>query len=239
MSLQGKIMGINELNQSHRSKLYQLMNAFYDDITPEAFSRDLEKKDHCILLLDQKGIIQGFSTQMILDVHVNGKPVSGVFSGDTIIHPDYWGSIELFKTFTRQYIAGRKGSDALYWFLISKGYKTYKMLPLFFNEFYPNFRKTTPVFEQDVMHAFGKSLYPEDYDPGTGVIQYKGLTDKLKPGLADASTRRHKDRDVAFFLEANPGHAQGNDLVCLTRLAEDNLNRTAQRLLLGKEHSHE
>lgn len=244
MIVQGKMVEISELNQVHRSRLYSLMNTFYDDATPEAFHRDLEEKDHCILLLDEGGTIQGFSTQKVLRVQAQGRQVTGVFSGDTIIHPEHWGSLELFRVFVRHFIAGRKMDDSqepFYWFLISKGYKTYKMLPLFFNDFFPDYRRITPAFERAVIHAFGHSRYPDEYDPDTRVIRYAGTKDKLKPGVADVTERHRRDPHVSFFLESNPDYAQGNDLVCLTRLAEDNLNRTAQRLFLGKrqDSSHE
>ncbi|MDW7670457.1 MAG: hypothetical protein SCK57_08965 [Bacillota bacterium] len=141
MTLQGKMVAVGQLNDRDRANLYRLMAAFYDDVTPEAFHRDLEEKDHSILLLDEDGTIQGFSTQKMLQVEAAGRRVTGVFSGDTIIHPDHWGSLELFKVFARHYIAEQKEQEPLYWFLISKGYKTYKMLPLFFNEFYPDYRR--------------------------------------------------------------------------------------------------
>ncbi len=239
MSLKGKIVEIGELDQSHKVTLYQLMNSFYDDLTSEAFYRDLDNKDHCILLLNQFGSIVGFSTQVSISLEVEGRQVAGVFSGDTIIHPDYWGSLELFKVFTKQYILGRNKADSIYWFLISKGYKTYKMLPLFFNEFYPNYRVETPEFEQKLMNEFGKTYYPEEYNLNTGVIHYKGIKDKLKEGVADVTERQLKDPDVAFFLRANPEYGIGNDLVCVTYLSEDNLNYTAKRLLLGKDKASE
>jgi hypothetical protein len=132
MTLQGKMVAVGQLNDRDRANLYRLMAAFYDDVTPEAFHRDLEEKDHCILLSGEDGTIQGFSTQKMHQVEAAGRQVTGVFSGDTIIHPDHWGSLELFRVFARHYIAEQKGQEPLYWFLISKGYKTYKMLPLFF-----------------------------------------------------------------------------------------------------------
>lgn len=234
MALQGKRVSVDQLNDKDRATLYHLMDAFYDHVTPEAFHQDLAEKDHCILLTDDSGTIQGFSTQKTIQVEVAGQHVSGVFSGDTIIHSNHRGSLELFKVFARHYIAGQKESDPFYWFLITKGYKTYKMLPLFFNSFYPDYRKHTPSFEQAVIHAFGQSRYAGAYDLSDGVIHYQGVKDRLKPGVADVMERQRRDPHTAFFLKANPGYIQGNDLVCLARLSADNLNRTAHRLLLGK-----
>lgn len=234
MTLDGIIVEAYLLNEKQKETMYLLMNEFYDNMSSAAFMKDLSEKDFCILLLDETGTIKGFSTQKIMSVEVNGENVFGVFSGDTIIHKDYWGSLELYKVFARYFIEYGKQYKAFYWFLISKGYKTYKMLPLFFNDFYPNYKVKTPDFEQGVMHSFGRSKYPQEYDKKSGVICYKGIKDRLKEGVADITEKQLKDKNIEFFVQANRDYYKGNDLVCLAKLDEENLKKTAQRLILGK-----
>ena len=43
--------------------------------------------------------IAGFSTQTFFNIVVDGKRVRGIFSGDTIIDPAYWGNNALVTTF--------------------------------------------------------------------------------------------------------------------------------------------
>jgi hypothetical protein len=233
LSLHGKIVKAQSLSEKETNTMYALMETYYDDMTQDAFLRDLNEKDYCILLLDASGAVKGFSTQKMIHVETGSETVSGVFSGDTIIHKEDWGSMELYKTFARNLLEIGRQYNVFYWFLISKGYKTYKILPLFFNEFYPRYRIKTPDHEQVIMHAFGSSRYPGEYDSASGVIAYKGVKDKLKLGVADIGEKHLRDEHIAFFLQANPGYFKGNDLVCLARLDEGNLNRTAHRLLLG------
>ena len=234
MTLVGKIIEAHLLNDKDKETMYNLMNAFYDDVMPEVFAKDLGEKDYCILLLDEGGAIKGFSTQKIMELEVHGQSVFGVFSGDTIIHRDYWGSSELFKIFARYFINYGKQYQTFYWFLISKGYKTYKMLPLFFDHFYPNYKAKTPGFEQAIIDAFGGNKYPGEYDEKTGVICYQGVKDKLKAGVADITGKRLKDKHIQFFIQENPDYFKGNDLVCLARLDEENLKKSVKRMLLGK-----
>jgi hypothetical protein len=234
MELHGRITEVGQLTEQDKQAMFLLMAEFYDDTAFPVFIRDLSEKDYCILLYDASNIIQGFSTQKIMAVDVGGAPVYGVFSGDTIIHKDYWGSMELFRVFARFYIDYGKRYENFYWFLISKGYKTYKMLPVFFNEFYPNYRTVTPPHEQAIIAAFGRQKYPDEFDPQSGVIFYKGVKDKLKAGVADITAKQLRDKDIVHFLQLNPGHQKGYDLVCLTRLTEDNFKPAAQKLLLGK-----
>ena len=41
----------------------------------------------------------------------------------------------------------------------------------------------------------------------------------LKPGVVPLDAAALADPDIAFFLEKNPGHAEGDELVCFVRLA--------------------
>jgi hypothetical protein len=252
MALKGEIVEVGSLKEEEITAMFSLMDEFYDHMSASVFIKDLREKDYCILLHDETRTIKGFSTQKLMRLKIDDEIIQdefrggiiqdelthdeiihGVFSGDTIIHRDYWGSLELHKVFAEFFIQLGKQYEVFYWFLISKGYKTYKMLPVFFNDFYPNYKIKTPEFEQSIMHTFGREKSPGEYDEKTGVIHYRGVKDKLKEGVADITERQLKDKNVEFFVKANPGYIEGNDLVCLTRLSEGNLRRTPQRLLLG------
>ena len=233
-NLEGRVIESKQLTGAEQAAMYALMAEFYDDTDPAVFLRDLMEKDYCILLYDEAGGLQGFSTQQLMAVEVQGKTVHGGFSGDTIIHKEYWGSLELFRLFGAYFVELGKTWESFYWFLISKGYKTYKMLPLFFKEYYPNCQGGTPPFEQAVMDAFGMAKYPEEYDPSSGLILYRGTKDKLKPGVADITDKQLKDQTIRYFLKRNPEHFKGNDLVCLANLTEDNLRPGILRLIQGK-----
>jgi hypothetical protein len=234
MGLHGIIIAVKLLTAEDKKTMYSLMEEFYDNTSFAVFIKDLHEKDYCILLYAADNQIKGFSTQKIMAVEVGAEKVCGVFSGDTIIHKDYWGSLELYKIFAANFISFGQRYKCFYWFLISKGYKTYKMLPLFFTEFYPNYRVKTPFYEQQIIDSWARAKYPEEYDEASGVIVYKGIKDKLKAGVADITGKQLKNEDVVHFLKLNPHYCKGNDLVCLTRLTEDNLKPAARRLLLGK-----
>jgi hypothetical protein len=160
----------------------------------------------------------GFTTQKLLDVNVNGKIVPGMFSGDTIIHKDYWGSTELFRVWAKYWFEYAERFGEFYWFLICKGYKTYRIMPLFWTEFYPNYKTETPAYEQSIIDAYAQMLYPDEYNKDTGVIEYKTVKDKLKKGVADIDEHLLKNKDIAYFCKRNPEHYKGNDLACLAKI---------------------
>ena len=68
------------------------------------------------------------------------------------------------------------------------------------------------------MDAYASALYGGEYDPVSGVIRYRHEKDRLREGVADLDEHRLKNKDIAFFAQANPGHVNGEDLVCLAKI---------------------
>lgn len=236
MKVYGELIKANSLSETCIKAMFMLMDTYYDQMTYTNFVGDLSEKDYCILLRDESGAIVGFSTQKIVTFPINGgKEIHGVFSGDTIIHKDYWGSFELYKVFAQSFLKYSNQFSEFYWFLISKGYKTYRMLPLFFKSFYPNYLEQTPEYEKQVMDAFGQFKYPGQYNKKTGIIEYQGEKVKLKEGVADVTLKQLKDKNILFFINANPDYISGNDIVCLARLEPDNLRSTARRIFAEEQ----
>lgn len=234
VNLYGEVIAKKNLNKEDILTMYQLMDTFYEGMKMETFCEDLSQKDYCILLRNENNEICGFSTQLILRIPFGQQTIHGVFSGDTIIHKDYWGSSELFRTFAEFFFEYGEMYEHFYWFLISKGYKTYKMLPTFFKSFYPTYKMETPKQMEGIMHSFGNLMYPKEYKEATGVIHYRKDKDRLRAGVADITTNKLKDNDIAYFVDKNPDHDKGNDLVCITDLKRDNLHPMAQKILFRK-----
>ena len=231
--LKGRILETDALADYQKNQLFELMSMYFDGMVRDNFDKDLEDKSLVIILEDSHGKIQGFSTIMLLDEIVEGIPIKAVFSGDTIIHKNYWGERELMRTFG-QFILSliqRYPQTKLYWFLISMGYKTYRFLPVFFKEFYPRYNKPTPEFEKRVLDALGHKKYPLEYDSQTGVIHFTKPKEYLKPGVADITDERLKNPHIRFFLHQNPLYIKGDELACLTELSKGNLKSTAYRVI--------
>ncbi len=231
--LSGKICPIKELQSLEQKRMYNLMTTFYDNITWANFTSDLQDKDYCIVLYDDAGVIQGFSTQKIIEICVENKNVKGVFSGDTIVHKDFWHtSHPLFSIFAKFFEEYSRNYTEFYWFIICKGYKTYKILPTFFNKFYPNYQEETPQNMQKIIDIFGQN-YSEDFNSKTGVIEYSLTKDKLKAGIADIGSNQLKNKHTAFFATKNPGHIYGYDLICLCSLKKENFLKNKVSILWG------
>ena len=217
--------------------MFALMDRHYDHVGREAFERDLAEKRWVIQLFAGKGDeLVGFSTQMVLEASIDGRPVKSLFSGDTIIDPRYWGDRALM------FVGGKLSlslideypGEELYWFLISAGYKTYRFLPVFFRQFYPRFDDPTPERTKKIIDALSVQKFGQRYDSAAGVIRADERQYHLRSGVADVTLERLRDPHVEFFVARNPRYALGDELCCLAPLTRENFTEAAYKVL-GEE----
>jgi hypothetical protein len=220
-----------ELTPHDREQMLRLMQEYYVGVTEEIFSRDLAEKRWVILLTDASGRLRGFSTQMLLD-HPTSPGVRALFSGDTIVDRAWWGRNELAGTWGRLAlrVIAEDPRSAWYWMLTSKGYKTYRYLPLFFHEFYPRLAADTPAMVAAHRDAFGRAKFGEAYDPARGIVAALHAGG-LRPHVAPVDAFRLGDPQVQFFAQCNPGHAAGDELCCLAPLTRENFTPAAWRVI--------
>ncbi len=163
--------------------MFELMERYYENVRRDVFEADLAEKQWVIQVLHpHSGELCGFSTQMLLDVAVGGRFITALFSGDTIIERAHWGDNALTHVWGRLALSliDEEPAAELYWFLISKGYKTYRFLPLFFHSFYPHPQRPTPDAVTTIVDALACEKYPRDYDAGRGVIRASAGHDRLR-----------------------------------------------------------
>lgn len=91
MKLTGEVVEVPDLSADDRGEMLDLMNRHYHDVCPRAFAVDLAEKQWVIVVRDSRRQMQGFSTQMVLDVVVDGRKIKALFSGDTIVDRQHWG----------------------------------------------------------------------------------------------------------------------------------------------------
>jgi hypothetical protein len=225
--LRGKAVAVNELTLFNVKNMFRIMQVYYENITETNFISDLLKKQDVVLLFDENCEIRGFTTLAIFLVNENTKLL---YSGDTIVEKKYWGDHDLMQVWIKNAMKHSLAFDGeTYWLLLSKGYKTYKYLTSFFNEYYPSKDTETPKYIQKIMDDFAVSQFGEKYKNGV----YNEGKDYLRPEFAEIDEHLRKNKHIAFFLEKNPGYTVGDELVCITKLTEDNLNRMGRRVLDG------
>jgi hypothetical protein len=101
---------------------------------------------------------------------------------------------------------------------------------VFCRSFYPRFDAHTPSEFQRILDALSVERFGSHYDPRAGLVRFS-RPQVLRARLRGVPDGRSADPHVQFFLERNPGHAAGDELVSLTSLARDNLTAAGCRML--------
>lgn len=222
------------LDTGNLAWMYRLLAAHYDAVEYERFTTDLMEKDWVILLLDPEGTIQGFTTFMSYGIEhpTKNTPLRILYSGDTIIDRRHWGSQALAFEWIRH--AGREKAQypqvPLFWFLISKGPRTYRYLSAFSRQYWPHHARRTPYDVSELMHALAVERFGPYYRPEQGVVHFPVSRGQLRRELAGVDTTERRRPEVDFFLRTNPGYVRGDELVCLTELVPTNLKPLSRRI---------
>jgi hypothetical protein len=210
--------------------MFQIFERYYDNVSFEHFCRDLREKTHVILLLTSNNEIGGFSTLTQYDLEYAGKKHHILYSGDTIIAKEFRGTAALTMEFLRNIMKAKlkRPFTPVWWFLISKGYKTYLLLANNFINYYPRFDRKTPKLEQGLIDTLGKRYFSPHYNQECGLIQFpEGQHEKLKSLVAPITPAvKKRSPKIAFFAEKNPNWESGEELVCIGEVS----------LLLGIRH---
>ncbi|HSS76332.1 MAG TPA: hypothetical protein VLV54_06265 [Thermoanaerobaculia bacterium] len=227
----GRLVPREELTADEREALFALLSAHFQGVTRERFAADLAEKNW-ILLLEEDGRLRGFSTLRIYETHgLGGEPLTVIYSGDTIVEQGAWATAALPKSWIAavRALRQRHPRGRLLWLLLTSGFRTYRFLPVFWRDFWPRPDRESPPEIRALLDHLARERFGPLFDAAAGVVRFPE-PQVLREGLDAIPEGRLADPHVAFFLERNPGWAQGDELVCLTELTEDNLTPAGRRM---------
>ena len=231
INLTSQIIHRAELAPATIDEMFAVFNENFAQTSPEIFQRDLGGKDWVILLRDEQDRVQGFSTLALYETEFESQKMSIVYSGDTIIRREYWGTPQLPSAWIKTVLEKSQSmQQPLYWLLISSGYKTYRFLSVFYKTFYPHYACATPPHIQALMQHLAAQRFGDDYIPALGVVRFKVGATPLRDGVAEVTDERLHDPHVAHYIKTNPHHDQGDELVCLTQVHPDNFTPAGRRM---------
>lgn len=225
-----QFVAVGGLDEETRSRMARIYLDTYDGSSPAVFYNDLATKEE-VLLVRAADQLVGFTSVRLFDREWRGRPIRVVYSGDTVIERAHWGQQSLaFAWITRMGVLKAEQPDLpLYWFLLVKGHRTFRYLPVFGKSFYPHWSVDRSDLKP-LADALALEMFPQDYNPETGVVEFAVSRGHLKPEIA-LPTADELDREgVRFFLERNPGFQRGHELVCLCEVEEHNMKPLTLRL---------
>jgi len=229
--VKGEILKIKDLDRQTIVEMYRLFLRQFEEISLTDFICDLKEKNWLLLLRLEDGSLIGFSSMHFYQTCIAEQRLAVVFSGDTVVDASTWSDSALSYNWMGaiDYLRRHYHVDRVYWFLLVSGYRTYRFLPVYSQSFYPRFDKPVPAEVKHVMNTLAQQRFGERYDATSGVVRLK-VAAILREEFRGIPEHRLKDPHIAFFAERNPGHQAGDELVCLTELAEDKLTRIGHRM---------
>lgn len=232
-TLSGRAVSQAQFTDELSDRMFALLTSNFSGVDPGTFRRDLAEKSCVVLLEDAAGTLRGFSTFLMYSTRAGGRRLTVVYSGDTIVEPSAWGSPALPRAWIRAVHDLRRRyypAGDLYWLLLTSGFRTYRFLSVFCRRFYPQHDAPTPPSIQALLDAVCVARFGPLYDRAAGLVRFP-RPQVLREGLLDVPAGRRLDPHVRFFMDRNPGHVLGDELVSLASLAEDNLTAAARRMM--------
>jgi hypothetical protein len=223
------------LRADERAEMFALLARHFEGVTRAQFDRDLDAKNW-VIALRREGRLVGFTTLLVRNSTDAGETITAIYSGDTIVAPEAWGTPAL----ARAWIAGvnRLRNDfpaqRCFWLLLTSGFRTYRFLPVFWREFFPCVSTTTPPARQHLLERLAREGYGASFDPRDGIVRFP-RPQRLRGRLAPVPDGRDANPHIAFFLSRNPGHARGDEIACLTEICEANLTAAGRRMVAPVE----
>jgi hypothetical protein len=213
-----KIQPVGALSDTTIADMFSLFERYYVDVSHAQFRSDLMEKTHVFMFWAGDELI-GFSTIFRKRIPIVGDGIF-LFSGDTVIREDFWGSKILQTTFLK-YVTLTKLSNPLepvYWMLISKGFKTYMMMRKNFGYSFPREGRAMPELLRSIRNRFYAWKYGEAYDARSGLITFERSHGAVRGQMAEPKPYQLKDTDVRYFLERNPAYKEGVELACVAKI---------------------
>jgi hypothetical protein len=167
-----RLVARGDLSGDEMTGMYGLLSSHFDGVTREHFQGDLDEKNW-VILIERAGRLVGFTSILAYEIHIDGEPISVIYSGDTIVAPEAWNS----QTLPRAWIESVAGLRRAYphgpylWLLITSGFRTYRFLPLFWRNFFPRFDCQTPPRWKRLIEHLASERFGEQYDPATGTVK--------------------------------------------------------------------
>lgn len=225
-----RLVASEELEPGQRGAMYALFESHFEGVARERFESDLAAKNWVLLLEDEQGLV-GFSTLLLYESRIAAEPVGVAYSGDTIVDPRGWATAALPSAWIGAVCQLRQNLAVphLYWLLLTSGFRTYRLLPVFWREFVPTCEGPARTDLAELRDRLATERLGLAYDRSTGLARLP-QPQVLRPHLRAVPRGRQDDPQVAFFLERNPGWERGDELVCLTEIAWSNLTPAGRRM---------
>lgn len=228
---------VGSITLHEREQMLSLVQAYYDNLSEEAFLNNLTRKDFVVFLKDRELII-GFTAIELSNYIFEGQQIRVVLAEETVISREYWQNQELPLLWLQSIFELREQdkTNRWYWIVPASSYLSYQSMTLFFPEFYPRYNRAMPPKIKQLVRDFGQWKFKGDFNPAKGVVAFKDLGAYLTKELRDIPLEKLEDANVRYFISKNPLYHHGDHLVCLAEIHRENVTPFGEAVLRQKKN---
>jgi len=210
-----------DLSPARWNEIWTLTEEFYD-VGREYAEAELRRRQS-IAMFRMNDSLLGMAAIDVYPHEFRGTTLIVIYTAHVLIREAWRGRNLLQKLGARTFLATRLRHPLrpIYWFFDTFSYKSYLLLPRNFREFWPRHDTPTPEPRAALIDELSVALYGSAWRPERGVVAGSGQK-RLRSSAAPLVLGPGADPELEFFSRSNPGHAEGDMLVCLCPLTLSN-----------------
>jgi hypothetical protein len=211
-------------------EIWGLTRAYYD--TDRGYAEEWLRKRQRIGLFRAGDELVGMASVDVYAEEFRGRRVAVIFTSHVLLREEHRGHNLIQRLGLRVFLQARLRYPLLpiYWFFDTFSYKSYRLLARNLRDYWPRHDRPTPAWELALMAHLSERTYGESWRPSQGIVARSGRK-RLRAGTAPLPENLSAAPDLQFYARANPGHAEGDMLVCLCPLSLGNWAGVAWRAL--------
>ena len=188
------------------------------------------RKRQSIAMFRMNGALLGMAAIDIQPAQFRGRRLAIISTAHVLLRENWRGRNLIQKLGMRTFLRARLRYPLrpIYWFFDTFSYKSYLLLPRNFHTFWPRHDQPTPEARTALIDQLATQTYGPAWRPARGVAVRSGQK-RLRETAAPLVLRADADPNLQFFARTNPGHAEGDMLICLCPLTLSNWLSVARK----------
>lgn len=225
-----EVLPTADLTSSMWDEIWTLTAEFYD-VERDYAEAELHRRQR-MALIRMNGALLGMASIDIYPARFRGRALAVIATTHVLLRENWRGRNLLQRLGLRTFLATRLRYPLrpIYWFFETLSYKSYLLLPRNFAEFWPRHERPTPEPAAALIDQLAGHTYGPAWRPARGIAVRSGQK-RLRESAAPLAAGLDAGPDVEFFARANPGHAEGDMLVCLCPLSLRNWLSVGRKML--------
>ena len=211
-------------------EIWTLTAEFYD--VERGYAEAELRRRQSLAMFRMNGVLLGMAAIDVYPAHFRGSRLVIISTTHVLLRENWRGRNLLQRLGLRTFLLARLRHPfrPIYWFFDTFSYKSYLLLPRNFVEYWPRHGAPTPRWHGALIDQLAARSYGPAWEPSRGVVARSGQK-RLRESTAPVPPGADASPDIGFFTRANPGHAEGDMLVCLCPLTMRNWLSVGQKAL--------